>query len=320
VTQVAEVLTGWTIDRPVRGGEYSFEERRHEPGSKTVLGATIRENGEKEGLQVLHMLATSPATAQFICNKLAVRFVSDTPPQALVDRMAQSFSASGGDIKTVLRTMFNSPEFWAPEVYRAKVKTPLEFVASAVRASNADVVNAIPLMQALDRLGMPLYGMQTPNGYSWVAEPWVSASALVSRMNFALVLSGNRLSGTRTDWIEYLGAASSSNVAMKAVGMSPGGSDETAMAKEKSLEGLLMGQPVSDRTRETVLQQFQDTRAQQDAERNFPIKASDPEMLAGALPGGSMAMQEDRPKFAPMDQHAAIMAGLLLGSPEFQRR
>jgi uncharacterized protein (DUF1800 family) len=320
VTQVAEVLTGWTIDRPVRGGEYSFEERRHEPGSKTVLGATIRENGEKEGLQVLHMLATSPATAQFICNKLAVRFVSDTPPQALVDRMAQSFSASGGDIKTVLRTMFNSPEFWAPEVYRAKVKTPLEFVASAVRASNADVVNAIPLMQALDRLGMPLYGMQTPNGYSWVAEPWVSASALVSRMNFALVLSGNRLSGTRTDWIEYLGAASSSNVAMKAVGMSPGGSDETAMAKEKSLEGLLMGQPVSDRTRETVLQQFQDTRAQQDAERNFPIKASDPEMLAGALPGGSMTMQEDRPKFAPMDQHAAIMAGLLLGSPEFQRR
>jgi uncharacterized protein (DUF1800 family) len=320
VTQVAEVLTGWTIDRPVRGGEYSFEERRHEPGSKTVLGATIRENGEKEGLQVLHMLATSPATAQFICSKLAVRFVSDTPPQALVDRMAQSFSASGGDIKTMLRTMFNSPEFWAPEVYRAKVKTPLEFVASAVRASNADVATAIPLVQALDRLGMPLYGMQTPNGYSWVAEPWVSASALVSRMNFALVLSGNRLPGTRTNWIEYLGAASSSNVAMKAVGMSPGGSDETAMAKEKSLEGLLMGQPVSDRTRETVLQQFQDTRAQQDAERNFPIKASDPEMLAGALPGGSMTMQEDRPKFAPMDQQAAIMAGLLLGSPEFQRR
>ncbi len=87
------------------------------------------------------MLATSPATAQFISNKLAVRFVSDTPPQALVDRMAKSFEASGGDIKTVLRTMFNSPEFWAPEVYRAKVKTPLEFVVSAVRASDADVIN-----------------------------------------------------------------------------------------------------------------------------------------------------------------------------------
>ena len=95
-----------------------------------------------EGLQVLHMLATSPATAQFISNKLAVRFVSDNPPQALVDRMAKSFVASGGDIKTVLRTMFDSPEFWSPEVYRAKVKTPEEFVISAVRASGADVINA----------------------------------------------------------------------------------------------------------------------------------------------------------------------------------
>ena len=189
VTQVAKVLTGWTIDQPFRSGGYQFEPRRHEPGSKTVLGTTIRENGEREGLQVLHMLATSPATAKFISTKLAVRFVSDTPPPALVDRMAKAFLASDGDIKTVLRTMFDSPEFWSPEVYRAKVKTPLEFVVSAVRASDAEVTNAIPLVQSLERLGMPLYGMQTPNGYSWMAEPWVSTSALVNRMNFALVLS-----------------------------------------------------------------------------------------------------------------------------------
>ncbi len=319
VTEVAQVLTGWTIDRPYRGGEYNFEQRRHEPGSKTVLGTTISEDGEREGLQVLHMLATSPATAQFISNKLAIRFVSDTPPQALVDRMAQSFVASKGDIKTVLRTMFNAPEFWAPEVYRAKVKTPLEFVTSAVRASNADVVNAIPLVQALDKLGMPLYGMQTPNGYSWMAEPWVSTSALVSRMNFALVLSGNRLPGTRTDWPQYL-AGSPGNSLLKPASFNPSEPDELTMLKEKKLEALLLGQPVSDRTRETVLQQFQDATAQQQAEKNFPIKATDPEMMAGALPGGSMAYLEDRPKAVPVDQQAATMAGLLLGSPEFQRR
>ncbi len=107
---------------------------------------------------------------------------------------------------------------------------------------------------------------------------------------------------------------------MKPASFSTNGSDELAVTKEKALEGLLLGQPVSDRTRETVLKQFQDTAAQQQAEKNFPIKATDPEMMAGALPGGSMAYLEDRPKVAPTDQQASIMAGLLLGSPEFQRR
>ncbi len=280
VTQVAEVLTGWTIDRPVRGGEFQFEQRRHEPGSKAVLGTTINEGGMNEGLHVLHMLATSPATAQFISNKLAVRFVSDTPPQALVDRMAKSFETSGGDIKMVLRTMFNSPEFWAPEVYRAKVKTPLEFVVSAVRASDADVINPQPLVQALNTLGMPLYGMQTPNGYSWLAEPWVSTSALVNRMNFALVLSGNRVGGTRTDWTRYLstgpGTEPAAGMLMKPVGLSSAVNDAAAM-KERKLESLLLVQPVSEHTRETVLRQFEDKTAEQEAEKNFSIRTNDPD-------------------------------------------
>ncbi len=188
--------------------QFQFDERRHEPGSKTVLGKTIKENGMNEGLEVLHMLATSPATAKFISNKLAVRFVSDDPPTALVDRMAQSFLASNGDIKTVLRTMFESQEFWAPEAQRAKVKTPLEFVVSAVRASGATVNNSLGLAQALDRLGMPLYGMQTPNGYSWMSAGWVSTGALVNRMNFALVLTGDKLPGVRTDWSRLLNESS----------------------------------------------------------------------------------------------------------------
>ncbi len=321
VTQVAKVLTGWTIDRPFRGGEYRFEERRHEPGSKTVLGVKIRENGEKEGLEVLHMLASSPATAEFISTKLAVRFVSDTPPPALVERMAKSFVASGGDIKTVLRTMFNSPEFWSPEVYRAKVKTPLEFVVSAVRASDAEVVNATPLVQSLERLGMPLYGMQTPNGYSWKSEPWVSTGALVSRMNFALVLSGNRLAGTRTDWTRMLvGTAMSEGVTMQSMSGTAGGVDQVAAMKEKKLERQLMGQAVSDRTRETVLKQFGDATVQQQAEKQFAIRVTDPELMAGTLPVGPMVVREDRPRANAVDQQAAGMAGLLIGSPEFQRR
>jgi uncharacterized protein (DUF1800 family) len=283
------------------------------------MGRTIEQGGEREGLEVLHMLASSPATAEFISRKLAVRFVSDTPPQTLVDRMAKSFEQTHGDIKAVLRTMFNSPEFWSPEVYRAKVKTPLEFVLSAVRATDAEIVNAQPLVQTLEKLGMPLYGMQTPNGYNWTAEPWVNTSDLVNRMNFALVLSGNRLGGTRTDWPELLSQPTAKELAVSV--QSSEVADEAVIAKETKLETLLMGQPVSEKTRETVLKQFNDQTAQQEAVKNFPIKPTDPELMAGLMPGGSLALNPNRPRaMVSVDPQAAIMAGLLLGSPEFQRR
>jgi Protein of unknown function (DUF1800) len=319
VTEVAKVLTGWTIDRPLRGGEFQFDAKRHETGEKTVMGRTIEQSGEREGMVVLHMLASSPATAEFISRKLAVRFVSDTPPQALVDKMARSFTSTHGDIKAVLRTMFNAPEFWSPEVYRAKVKTPLEFVMSAVRASDAEVMNPQPLVQALDKLGMPLYGMQTPNGYNWTAEPWVNTSDLVNRMNFSLVLSGNRLGGTRTDWAEVLNLPTTRPVRVSA--QISAEDDDAVIQKEARLESVLMGQPVSEKTRETVLKQFNDQSAQQEAVKNFSIRAMDPELMAGVLPGGSLAANPNRPRaLAAVDPQAAIMAGLLLGSPEFQRR
>ncbi len=349
VTQVAKVLTGWTIDRPFCGGSFDFEERRHEPGNKTVMGQVIQgsdyieprgmgfggrrfaggggggfgggacgaetfhgdQAGMQEGLRVLHMLATSPATAKFISTKLAVRFVSDTPPPTLVDRMAKAFVASNGDIRTVLRTMFDSPEFWSPEVYRAKVKTPEEFVISAVRASGADVKNAIPLVQALDKLGMPFYGMQTPNGYSWMAETWVNTGDLVNRMNFALGLSSDRIPGVQTDWGRILGQSGSG---VEPVALTSESLDAAA-AKEAKLETALLGIKVSDRTRSTVLQQFQDKDLQVQAEKNFSIRPRDLEPMAQILnparPG------QNRP---PLDREAATMAGLLLGSPEFQRR
>ena len=313
VTQVAKVFTGWTIDQPYRGGTYTFAENRHEPGPKTVMGRTIPEGGEREGLQVLHMLATSPATARFLSTKLAVRFVSDDPPASLVDRMMQAYLASGGDIKVVLRAMFHGPEFWSPVVVRAKVKTPQEFVISAVRATGAQVANPQALVQALDKLGMPLYGMQTPNGYSWKQDGWVSTGALVSRMNFALVLSGDRLNGVRTRWPEMLGERGE----VKAVAAS---SESAEGVKERRLEAMLLGTPVSERTRTTVLAQFDDEAMKANAEKDFNGQGEDgPQERMGGGKGKRRNTFVTRGG-EPGDLQAAGMAGLLLGSPEFQRR
>jgi uncharacterized protein (DUF1800 family) len=313
VTMVSKVFTGWGIDQPYQGGLFQFNERRHEPGPKTVLGKTIQENGEQEGLEVLHMLATSPATAHFISKKLAVRFVSDDPPTALVDRMAASFLKSDGDIKTVLRTMFDSPEFWSTTAYRAKVKTPEEFVVSAVRASGARVNNPQALVQSLDKLGMPIYGMQTPNGYSWTEEGWVSTGALVSRMNFALVLADDRLPGVRMDWAGLLGD--------KPAALVPASYDKAApadpiAAKEKRLELVLLGQPVSERTRATVLAQSTDANVTAQAQAQFDLGNGG--KGKGYAPRGMRAGLS--PNAGPDDPQGAVMAGLLLGSPEFQRR
>jgi hypothetical protein len=226
----------------------------------------------------------------------------------LVDRMANAFVASGGDIKTVLRTMFDSPEFWSPEVYRGKVKTPEDFVVSAVRASGAEVTTAIPLFQALEKLGMPMFGMQTPNGYSWKAEPWVNSGDLVNRLNFAVSLSNDRIGGVQTDWTRLLGEPGPAQ-SFSAAG-------DSAAEKEKKLEAVLLGQAVSNRTRETVLAQFQDQTTQQQAEKSFGIRANEPEPMAQVL-NVSSPKQRSRP---PLDREAAGIAGLLLGSPEFQRR
>jgi hypothetical protein len=175
------------------------------------------------------------------------------------------------------------------------------------------VTNALPLVQALDKLGMPLYGMQTPNGYSWMAEPWVNTGDLVSRMNFALGLSSNRIPGVLTDWTALLGQA---GTGVEPVALSTGTTDEATAAKEAKLETLLLGQAVSDRTRSTVLQQFQNQAMQQQAEKSFPIRANEAEPMAQMLNPAALK-QQARP---PLDREAAMIAGLLLGSPEFQRR
>jgi uncharacterized protein (DUF1800 family) len=194
VTEVARAFTGWTIENPQRGAGFRFEPRRHDAGQKIVLGRAIKAGGgESDGELVLDILATHPSTARFIATKLARRFVSDTPPPELVERAARRFRDTDGDLREVTRTILISPEFLAAAARGAKVKTPFEFVASALRASGAEVEDARPLVRELQQLGMPLYMCQPPTGYADAADAWVNTGALVNRMNFALRLSSNRL-------------------------------------------------------------------------------------------------------------------------------
>ena len=189
VVEVARILTGWTIDRPQQGGGFVFRPQMHDQGPKTVLGKSFASAGEAEGERLLDMLAAHPSTARHISSKLAQRFVADEPPAALVDRAARVFLETKGDLREVTRTIVTSPEFFADDAYRAKVKTPLEFAVSALRATNATVQNTQPVVQALRQaLAMPLYGCQPPTGYSMTADAWVNTGALLNRMNLAMQL------------------------------------------------------------------------------------------------------------------------------------
>ena len=193
VQEVARAFTGWTIATPRQGGTFRFEPRMHDDGEKVVLGHTIKPGGGKrDGDQVLDVLASHPSTARFIATKLARRFVADDPPQSVVERAARRFRETNGNIREVVRTIVTSPEFFAADAYRAKVKSPFEFVVSAVRATGTDMANALPLVMAVRTLGMPLYGCQPPTGYSDKAEAWVNSGALLNRMNFAVSLTSAR--------------------------------------------------------------------------------------------------------------------------------
>ncbi|HEV2276010.1 MAG TPA: DUF1800 domain-containing protein, partial [Acidobacteriaceae bacterium] len=313
VTEVAKVFTGWTINEPGKDPGFTFNPRRHEPGPKYVLGRTIQENGEKEGLDVLHMLATSPATARHISQQLAVRFVSDNPPPALVDRMTKTYLATSGEIREVLRTMLDSPEFWSKDVYRAKVKTPEEFVVSAVRATGGEVVRPAALLNAMNQLGMPFYGCQTPNGYSWKAEAWVNTGDLLDRMNLSLALAAHRL-GTMTD-LDALLRMDGRN--------STTSNPSTVDQKEQDLEEILLNRALAPQMRNAVLQQLADGAGITPA--GFPAQPpanQPPGKNAGAARQAALVQMIDlaAPIPPPADKQTAVLAGLLLGSPEFQKR
>ncbi|MCU1348738.1 MAG: hypothetical protein JWO56_1768, partial [Acidobacteria bacterium] len=200
VTELARVLTGWSIERPQQGGGFVFRRQLHDSGAKTVLGIRIPAGGGmEEGERMISMLAHHPATAHHIAYKLSQRLVADEPPPALVDRVAKRFLATNGDLRETVKAIIDSPEFRDPRYYRAKVKSPFEYTISAVRALGATIDDPLPLARGLQQGGEPLYGAQAPTGYSDKAEAWVNTGALLNRINFALALADNKLPGIRSD-------------------------------------------------------------------------------------------------------------------------
>jgi uncharacterized protein (DUF1800 family) len=207
VTEVARCFTGWTINQPNRGGKFVFNPRLHDNGEKVVLGVTIAAGGgESDGEKVLDILARQPATARFISKKLAMRFVADEPPAALLDQMSETFLKTDGDIRQVMAAMINSKEFWSVGAYRSKMKSPLEMVASAVRSVNGNVDYATALMQQVAQLGEPLYRKLEPTGYSNSSREWANSASLMARMNFALLLAGNKVPGVKVEVAEAAAA------------------------------------------------------------------------------------------------------------------
>jgi uncharacterized protein (DUF1800 family) len=308
VTELAKVFTGWTVGKGFRQdvpAQAQYDPSKHEPGDKMVLGHRIKFGDQKEGIEVLRMLAATPQCARFISTKLAVRFVSDTPPQAMVTRMSQTFLETHGDIRQVLLTMVNSPEFFTANTYRAKLKTPQEFVLSAVRATGAKVESTAAIQTAIATLGMPVYGMLTPNGYSMKAEAWSSTTQLVSRMNFAMALATNRVAGLQSDPAALLKEDGNT---LDPASLSPA-------QKTQLLEAVLLHDPASPRTQSLITAQVAAPTRQQTAElqqiasiqnQGDPLKVHDPNLPKA-------------PKTVT-DPQSALAVGLILGSPEFQRK
>jgi uncharacterized protein (DUF1800 family) len=198
VIDAARALTGWTIREPAGGGGFVFRPRMHDAAEKKVLGVTLRGGrGIEDGEQLLDIIARHPSTAKHIARKLAIRFVSDDPPEALVNRAAEVFRRTDGDIREVVRAIVTSNEFYSRSAFRSKVKSPFEVVVSALRAVNAEPDATPRTAQVVAYLGQPIYGHQAPNGYPETGESWMNSGAILNRINFGMALAGNRIPGVR---------------------------------------------------------------------------------------------------------------------------
>jgi uncharacterized protein (DUF1800 family) len=273
VIEVARCFTGWTIAQPRKGGDFEYNDKVHDHGKKLVLGETIPAGGGmSDGMRVLEILAHQPATARFISRKLAQRFVADNPPPSLINRMADTFMKTDGDLREVMETMIYAGEFWSPGSYRAKVKTPFEMVVSSIRATNADVTSAFLLNNQIQRLGEPLYKKVEPNGYPIANADWVSSASLLDRMNFALALAHNRVPGVKVDLANW------QNISKR---------DPMELAR------MILEEDPSDQTKAAIEKMLAAKDLQQELAQN--AKAGPPQV-------------------------PSLIAGLSLGSPEFQRR
>jgi uncharacterized protein (DUF1800 family) len=328
VINVARALTGWTITNPQQGGAFVFRPETHDAGPKLILGVAMPAGrGIEEGQQVLDMVAKHPSTAKFIATKLVRRFVSDTPPAGLVDRAAKTFAQTDGDIREVLRTIITSPEFFSQQAFHSKLKTPFELVVSAVRALNGLPDASQRTVQLVARLGQPIFGKETPNGYPDVADAWMNTGAILNRINFGVAVAANQVPGVTLD--RWPSAAKLRNAARE-------------QQVEEVIATLLNG-AASPETR-AVLMNGENPLAAKVAAADTTMVATDamaPRRLAaagraaaagrgaqvfppgrgGGNGGGGRAGRGAGAQLPPPQlQGLAQVIGLAIGSPEFQRR
>jgi uncharacterized protein (DUF1800 family) len=334
VIEVARALTGWSIrpprqllalanDQRIRrlgermqdsedAGQFVFRPEVHDAEAKVVLGHKLAAGrGIEDGEDVLDILARSPATAKFIARKLAVRFVSDTPPQALVDRAAATFTRTGGDIREVVRTIVTSPEFFSRAAFRSKVKSPFEVVVSTLRALDAAPDASPRTAQLVARLGQPIFGHQAPNGWPETSDPWMNTGAILNRINFGMAAAASRIPGASLDrWPETARLRNAS--------------------RTEQVTGVvtsLLGGQVSPQTREILTTGVHPLVAQAAADSSAFAVVADTAMS----PDNSMAGAGEPPRrrqrgaqqgFTNIPELTGLaqVVGLALGSPEFQRR
>jgi uncharacterized protein (DUF1800 family) len=243
VVNVARIFTGWSVERPLQGGEFTFNAWAHDRGEKTVLGTSFPAGrGLDEGERLLGLLASHPSTMHFVSAKLCARFVSDVPPDGCTDDAVRAWKRTNGDTREVVRAIVRSPDFWAGAVIGAKIKTPLEFVVSAVRAVGGVPDTTPRLAGAVARLGQPLYLQTAPTGYPESQEDWVNSGALLNRMNFAVALAANRLPGVQVDLDAVL----------------PATSDHAALID--AVDRLILGGGMSAQTRRVIREQLAEVR------------------------------------------------------------
>ncbi|MEO8572393.1 MAG: DUF1800 domain-containing protein [Pyrinomonadaceae bacterium] len=331
ILEVARAFTGWTIADPrgyrrsaadmikgtedrrlerlqktagvpdgVESGEFYFNERRHDKGTKIVLGQKIDEGGMKDGLKVIDILVKNPSTAKFIARKLAVKFVSDNPSEGLVKRVADAFSKSSGDIKTTLHALFSDQEFFAPENYRAKIKTPFELAISSIRALGADTNGGPAMLAMLNKLGEVPYGYQAPTGYPDTAEDWVNTGALLERLNFAIAIASNRIPGTRVDLKAY-------------------GSKDRSKILNTALAQILDGD-ISASTKATLLKQIDQPLPDVKIAADAGADAMDVPNMRGQGQEGRRGNRQSRLLAPTGDPEVFKVVSLVLGTPEFQRQ
>jgi uncharacterized protein (DUF1800 family) len=339
VQEVARCFTGWTIDQPRKVAKFIFRPRIHDDGEKMVLGHRIPAGGgQRDGEMVIEILAHHPSTAKFISAALVRRFVSDTPPQPLVDKVAQVFMETGGDIREMMRTILSSQEFNSADAYRNKIKSPFELAASAIRAMGGETDGSPALGQLVAKMGEPLYRYQAPTGYPDRASQWVNAGALLQRVNFSLALSANRIPGTtvRLDGVSSgLPASNATSNAMDRAIMELLDGDITGQTRAilekqfkedtgptKQITGEGMGAPIDRGS-----SMGHDSSRQGDSSGQLSMN----EMTAGnstSRPGAYRPLQRGVPDWpivvsqisTPSDPEVAKAFGLVVGSPEFQRR